>query len=204
MKDKLIKEQNKPPRVEYAKCEDCKKDSLDSLIKAISLKLCPHQGMMYGLFIYAIFITILSAIKNKVLFADIRTFGVKTGVLFKTLFISVKTGITWVSEQADKIPQPVVAFLLHWIAIIVLTVLVIGVIVGCIYLIYIKSSETIKYKIDNLSLGVILGSLAVIVFLGDIIKTIIKFNLVGQYIAVVSLFFLGRFLLETYQGNRTY
>ena len=38
MKDKLIKEQNKPPRVEYAKCEDCKKDSLDSLIKANQLK----------------------------------------------------------------------------------------------------------------------------------------------------------------------
>lgn len=212
-KDRLIKEQNKPPKIEYktrieqvecAKCEDCKKDSLDSLIKANHLKALSHRTMVYGLFMYSIFITILSAIKNKTLFADIRAFGIGIGLFFKTMFIDVKTGIIWVSKQADKIPQPIVAFLLHWIAIIVLTLIAVGAVVGLIYFIYIKFSEKIIKSIDNLSLGVILGVLAVIVFLGDILRTIIKFNLVWQYIIVVVLFFLARFLIEAYQENRGY
>lgn len=89
---------------------------------------------------------------------------------------SFKAG-TYVASYGDKIPHPIEAGIMHWILLIIVMIILVGGFVSISIITIIKYISYFKEKqTDEISACAGLMSLAVAVFGGDIIKTILPVN----------------------------
>lgn len=141
-------------------------------------------------------VTILSLIRQKTFWGDFRAFWVGLWNIIVLLFEFAFEGIYFVASLCDMIPQPYVAFALHWIVFA-------GLFVGLGALILFGGMNLIEFAIEpitdginpwNFSISVI--ALVVVVFFGDYIKNIIKFNLFGIWIILIIILIGGGMYLQ--------
>lgn len=114
-------------------------------------------------------------------------------------------GGQWASQLGDKIPQPVVATIVHYLLLIVF---VGGIGIGVGVLIFLGASKVFEFYTDDyadtLSLAVFLISLAVSVYFAEPIRAVIPINLLLLLILVHIVYVLIRWYVKGCKRSRGY
>ena len=144
-----------------------------------------YAGIILISVLYGIIVTIITAVKTPVIISDVVEFGRKMVKGVMVLYhIALKAG-DFTSLLGDRIPQPTIAFILHWVLwILVLTAILGGLGVTAFLLIKAYAGYFRKKQTDEITAFVILMDLAVTVFLAEQIKTILSVNLVLLFFAL--------------------
>ena len=114
-------------------------------------------------------------------------------------------GGQWASQLGDKIPQPVVATIVHYLLLIVF---VGGIAIGVGFLIFLGASKVFEFYTedyaDTMSLAVFLISLAVSVYFAEPIRAVIPINLLLLLILVHIVYVLIRWYVKGCMRSRGY
>lgn len=114
-------------------------------------------------------------------------------------------GGQWASQLGDKIPQPVVATIVHYLLLIVF---VGGIAIGVGFLIFLGASKVFEFYTedyaDTMSLAVFLISLAVSVYFAEPIRVVIPINLLLLLILVHIVYVLIRWYVKGCKRSRGY
>lgn len=104
----------------------------------------------------------------------------------------------WCSQLGDKINQETIALIVHWLIIIIVIGVILGIIAfGVMLLIGNEfTSECKENYMDNVSLTIIFISLGIVVFLGKYIKSVVAINLIGLFFIAIVVYLIVRFIID--------
>lgn len=145
-----------------------------------------YRGMIFGSMGYALLLTIFTAARSELVVADFKAFFSAVWVFLSGAWEKLLQGAKWASQVADKIPNDIVAGILHWL-ILVLVVIIALAVVGLILFIAGHSvfwwyfDEDYGYA-DAHSLAQILITLAVLIWFAEPIRAALSINLVLLWI----------------------
>lgn len=179
-----------------------RKKELDSKFKAQSLS---YDGFVLGLLLYGVLTTVFTAIRSKQFVSDFKAFFIAIWQFLVNAFQLLLKGGQWASQLGDKIPQPVVATIVHYLLLIVF---VGGIGIGVGVLIFLGASKVFEFYTDDyadtLSLAVFLISLAVSVYFAEPIRAVIPINLLLLLILVHIVYVLIRWYVKGCKRSRGY
>ena len=170
-----------------AKYLDQKKE-LDRKFKA---QTASYDSFLLGLLLYGVLTTVFTAVRSEAFKSDFKTFFMVIWQFIVNAFQLLLKGGQWVSQLGDKIPQPVVATIAHYLLLIVF---VGGIAIGVGFLIFLGASKVFEFYTedyaDTMSLAVFLISLAVSVYFAEPIRAVIPINLLLLLILVHIVYVL--------------
>ena len=179
-----------------------RKKELDSKFKAQSLS---YDGFVLGLLLYGVLTTVFTAIRSEQFVSDFKAFFIAIWQILVNAFQLLLKGGQWASQLGDKIPQPVVATIVHYLLLIVF---VGGIGIGVGVLIFLGASKVFEFYTDDyadtLSLAVFLISLAVSVYFAEPIRAVIPINLLLLLILVHIVYVLIRWYVKGCKRSRGY
>lgn len=179
-----------------------RKKELDSKFKAQSLS---YDGFVLGLLLYGVLTTVFTAIRSEQFVSDFKAFFIAIGQFLVNAFQLLLKGGQWASQLGDKISQPVVATIVHYLLLIVF---VGGIGIGVGVLIFLGASKVFEFYTDDyadtLSLAVFLISLAVSVYFAEPIRAAIPINLLLLLILVHIVYVLIRWYVKGCKRSRGY
>ena len=181
------------------------KAKVKSLEATYQAKTTSHYGYVTGVSLYAVLVTLFTAIRSEAFVSDFKSFfGTIWGFLVSCFDLLVK-GADYVSQLGDKIPQPIVATIVHWLLWLVV---IGGVGIGASVLFFIGLAKVVSFYAedyaDNLSLGVALVSLAASIFFAEEIRAVVPINLLLLLIITHVLYVGVRWYIKGYRENRGY
>ena len=94
-----------------AKYLDQKKE-LDRKFKA---QTASYDSFLLGLLLYGVLTTVFTAVRSEAFVSDFKTFFMVIWQFIVNAFQLLLKGGQWASQLGDKIPQPVVATIVHYI-----------------------------------------------------------------------------------------
>lgn len=179
-----------------------RKKELDSKFKAQSLS---YDGFVLGLLLYGVLTTAFTAIRSEQFVSDFKAFFIAIWQFIVNAFQLLLKGGQWASQLGDKIPQPVVATMVHYLLLIVF---VGGIGIGVVMLIFLGASKVFEFYTDGyadtLSLAVFLISLAVSVYFAEPVRAVIPINLLLLLILVHIVYVLIRWYVKGCMRSRRY
>ncbi|MFR9090209.1 DUF6040 family protein [Ruminococcus bicirculans (ex Wegman et al. 2014)] len=179
-----------------------RKKELDSKFKAQSLS---YDGFVLGLLLYGVLTTVFTAVRSEAFVSDFKAFFIAIWQFLVNAFQLLLKGGQWASQLGDKIPQPVVATIVHYLLLIVF---VGGIGIGVGVLIFLGASKVFEFYTDDyadtLSLAVFLISLAVSVYFAEPIRAVIPINLLLLLILVHIVYVLIRWYVKGCMRSRGY
>ncbi len=151
------------------------KDEIDKKAKHIN----NIRTFLLGSATYGILITLFVAVQTESFTSDFLSFFSAIGTGLYTFAIWLLTGAEWLAFFGDMIPQEILATIIHWLLYIIFLGIVGGgtvtlVAYGC----YKLTNYYKKHLLDWKSIGVILVSLALIVFFAEPIRAVVQINLI--------------------------
>lgn len=181
------------------------KAKVKSLEATYQAKTTSHYGYVTGVSLYAVLVTLFTAIRSEAFVSDFKSFfGTIWGFIVSCADLLVK-GANFVSQLGDKIPQPIVATIVHWLLWLVV---VGGVGIGATVLLFIGLAKLVSFYAedyaDNLSLGVALVSLSASIFFAEEIRAVVPINLLLLLIITHVLYVGVRWYIKGYRENRGY
>ena len=181
------------------------KAKVKSLEATYQAKTTSHYGYVTGVSLYAVLVTLFTAIRSEAFVSDFKSFfGTIWGFIVSCADLLVK-GADFVSQLGDKIPQPIVATIVHWLLWLVV---VGGVGIGATVLLFIGLAKLVSFYAedyaDNLSLGVALVSLSASIFFAEEIRAVVPINLLLLLIITHVLYVGVRWYIKGYRENRGY
>ena len=184
-----------------AKYLDQKKE-LDRKFKA---QTASYDSFLLGLLLYGVLTTVFTAVRSEAFVSDFKTFFMVIWQFIVNAFQLLLKGGQWASQLGDKIPQPVVATIVHYLLLIVF---VGGIAIGVGVLIFLGASKVFEFYTDDyadtLSLAVFLISLAVSVYFAEPIRAVIPINLLLLLILVHIVYVLIRWYVKGCKRSRGY
>lgn len=184
-----------------AKYLDQKKE-LDRKFKA---QTASYDSFLLGLLLYGVLTTVFTAVRSEAFVSDFKTFFVAIWQFIVNAFQLLLKGGQWASQLGDKIPQPVVATIVHYLLLIVF---VGGIAIGVGFLIFLGASKVFEFYTedyaDTMSLAVFLISLAVSVYFAEPIRVVIPINLLLLLILVHIVYVLIRWYVKGCKRSRGY
>lgn len=184
-----------------AKYLDQKKE-LDRKFKA---QTASYDSFLLGLLLYGVLTTVFTAVRSEAFVSDFKTFFMVIWQFIVNAFQLLLKGGQWASQLGDKIPQPVVATIVHYLLLIVF---VGGIAIGVGFLIFLGASKVFEFYTDDyadtLSLAVFLISLAVSVYFAEPIRAVIPINLLLLLILVHIVYVLIRWYVKGCMRSRGY
>lgn len=181
---------------------EAKQRSLDRKFKA---KTASYDSCMLGLLLYGVLITVFTAVRSEAFVSDFKTFFMVIWQFIVNAFQLLLKGGQWASQLGDKIPQPVVATIVHYLLLIVF---VGGIAIGVGFLIFLGASKVFEFYTedyaDTMSLAVFLISLAVSVYFAELIRAVIPINLLLLLILVHIVYVLIRWYVKGCMRSRGY
>lgn len=184
-----------------AKYLDQKKE-LDRKFKA---KTASYDSFLLGLLLYGVLTTVFTAVRSEAFVSDFKTFFMVIWQFIVNAFQLLLKGGQWASQLGDKIPQPVVATIVHYLLLIVF---VGGIAIGVGFLIFLGASKVFEFYTedyaDTMSLAVFLISLAVSVYFAEPIRAVIPINLLLLLILVHIVYVLIRWYVKGCMRSRGY
>ena len=181
---------------------EAKKKSLDSEYKTLTVS---YEGFLLGCLLYGVMVTLFTAIRSEAFISDFKAFFVTIGHFLVWLVESLVSLGEWASQLGDMIPQPIVAFIVHWLLWIVACI---GVGIGLVVLLltgFFKWLEWFKEnQADLVALSVLLVSLALIIFFAEVFKDFLPVNLL-LLLLLVQIVTMGiRAYIQACKRNRGY
>lgn len=157
-------------------------------------------GSFLGVLLYAILITVFTAVRSEIFVSDFKTFFATIWSLLCLCVEKLLKMANFASQVGNKIPQEIIALIVHWVILIVVFVLVAGgvgtlIVVGMInvYRFYKKNDA------DLISLVFILVSFAAAVFFAEPIRTVIPVNLLLALILIHVLYMGVRWCIKKFR-----
>lgn len=181
------------------------KAKVKSLEATYQAKTISHYGYVTGVSLYAVLVTLFTAIRSEAFVSDFKSFSSTIWGFIVSCADLIAKGANFVSQLGDKIPQPIVATIVHWLLWLVV---VGGVSIAATVLPFIGWAKLVRFYAedyaDNLSLGVALVSLSVSVFFGEEIRAVVPINLLLLLIITHVLYVGVRWCIKGYRENRGY
>ena len=181
---------------------EAKQRSLDRKFKA---KTASYDSCMLGLLLYGVLTTVFTAVRSEAFVSDFKTFFMVIWQFIVNAFQLLLKGGQWASQLGDKIPQPVVATIVHYLLLIVF---VGGIAIGVGFLIFLGASKVFEFYTedyaDTMSLAVFLISLAVSVYFAEFIRAVIPINLLLLLLLVHIVYVLIRWYVKGCMRSKGY
>ena len=178
------------------------KKELDRKFKA---QTASYDSFLLGLLLYGVLTTVFTAVRSEAFVSDFKTFFMVIWQFIVNAFQLLLKGGQWASQLGDKIPQPVVATIVHYLLLIVF---VGGIAIGVGFLIFLGASKVFEFYTedyaDTMSLAVFLISLAVSVYFAEPIRVVIPINLLLLLILVHIVYVLIRWYVKGCMRSRGY
>lgn len=176
-----------------------------SLESAYQGKRIALDGVFFGSLAYGVLCTVFTAVRSERFVSDFKAFFGTIWAFLLTALEKLLQLAKWASQIGDKIPQEIVAFIVHWLILIAVVVLVGG---GAVLLLFFGADWVYQnYKsdyADTTSLAVALASLAVIVFFAEPIRAVLPINLLLLLIITHVLYVGVRWYIKGYRQSRGY
>lgn len=194
-----IKEDTKKQAKEMVKA---KVKSLEATYQA---KTSSHYVYVTGVSLYAVLVTLFTAIRSETFVSDLKTFFEVIWSFILQCVGWLEIGANFVAQLGDKIPQEVVAKIVHWLLFLVV---LIGVGGGAVVLLLIGIAKLVSWYAedyaDNTSLGVALVSLALSIFFAEEIRAFVPINLLLLLIITHVLYVGVRWYIKGWRASRGY
>jgi len=178
------------------------KKELDRKFKA---QTASYDSFLLGLLLYGVLTTVFTAVRSEAFVSDFKTFFMVIWQFIVNAFQLLLKGGQWASQLGDKIPQPVVATIVHYLLLIVF---VGGIAIGVGFLIFLGASKVFEFYTedyaDTMSLAVFLISIAVSVYFAEPIRAVIPINLLLLLILVHIVYMLIRWYVKGCMRSRGY
>lgn len=181
---------------------EAKKRSLDSEYKTLTVG---YEGFLLGCLLYGVLVTLFTAVRSEAFISDFKTFFFTIWHFIVWLVESLVSLGEWASQLGDMIPQPIVAFIVHWLLWILACI---GLGIGIVILLltgFFKWLEWFKEnQADLVALSVFLVSLALIIFFAEVFKAFLPVNLL-LLLLLVQIVTMGiRAYIQACKRNRGY
>lgn len=174
-----------------------KKRSLEMLYGGKEAML---DGAFFASLAYGILCTVFTAVRSERIRSDCIAFFSVIWTFISLSFLKLIEMAKTASQIGYMIPQSIVAFIVHWLILILIVILVCGVIGVALYMgIYWVYSSYIEDYIDNKNLLVLLVSLAISVFFAEPIRAAISINLLLLLIIANLLFMILRHIVKRWR-----
>lgn len=181
---------------------ESKRKSLESAYKGKEMAL---DGVFFGSLLYGVLTTVFTAVRSEVFVSDFKTFFSTIWSFLLTVLEKLLGLAEWASQLGDKIPQPIVAVIVHWLILIVVLLLVGG---GVVVLLFIGIFKVFEFYTedyaDTTSLAVALVSLAVSVFFAEPIRVVVPINLLLLLILTHAVYIGVRWCIKGTRRARGY
>ena len=173
---------------------EAKQRSLDRKFKA---KTASYDSCMLGLLLYGVLTTVFTAVRSEAFVSDFKTFFKVVWGFLLTCFGWLENGANFMAQIGDKIPQEIVATIVHWL---LWFIVLFGVGIGAVVLLLIGIAKLVKWYAeeyaDNTSLGFALVSLALSIFFAEEIRAFLPINLLLLLILVHIVYVLIRWYVK--------
>lgn len=181
---------------------EAKKRSLDSEYKTLTVG---YEGFLLGCLLYGVLVTLFTAVRSEAFISDFKTFFITIWHFIVWLVESLVSLGEWASQLGDMIPQPIIAFIVHWLLWILACI---GLGIGIVILLltgFFKWLEWFKEnQADLVALSVFLVSLALIIFFAEVFKAFLPVNLL-LLLLLVQIVTMGiRAYIQACKRNRGY
>ena len=174
-----------------------KKKSLEMLYGGKEVML---DGAFFGSLAYGILCTVFTAVRSERIRSDCIAFFSVIWTFLSSSFLKLIEIAKTASQIGYMIPQSIVAFIVHWLILILIVILVCGVIGVALYMgIDWVFRSYIEDYIDNKNLLVLLVSLAISVFFAESIRAAISINLLLLLIIANLLFIVIRHIVKRWR-----
>lgn len=184
----------------YERCRNCDRRAYqqakeryehqrNGLEKKYKAKIVGFDAMLVVLWWYASVTTIFAAIRSEIFIGDFTAFvdTVWNGIYQSGKWI-VNVGNA-LAQVGDRIPNETVAIVVHWLLLIIV---IVGTAVAVGMLMVIAEKKVTKVYRENcwdvISVGVVVTSIALVVYFGDWIKDFVKLNLVVLLLLVQAVY----------------
>lgn len=175
---------------------------LESQYKA---KTAGYEGVLLGSLLYGTLCTLFTAVHSRTFISDFTTFFQVMWDFLRLCAEKLVYGAEWAAQVGDMIPQPMVSAIVHWLIQIIL---VAGVAVGAGFLLFFGGKKLYsgyqEHFADQISLAVLLISLAVVVFFAEPVRAVIPINLLLLLILVHIVYVLIRWYVKGWRRARGY
>ena len=173
----------------YQQAKERYEHQRNGLEKKYKAKTVGFDAMIIVLWWYAIVTTVFAAMRSGIFLGDFTAF-------FEALWNGIRRSCKWIvgvakalAQVGDRIPNEMIAIIVHWLLFIIVIVGAIAV-VG-ILIVIIEKKVTKLYREncwDVISVGVTVTSLALVVYFGDWIKALVRLNLVALLLLVQAVY----------------
>lgn len=181
---------------------EAKQRSLDRKFKA---KTASYDSCMLGLLLYGVLTTVFTAVRSEAFVSDFKTFFKVVWGFLLTCFGWLENGANFMAQIGDKIPQEIVATIVHWL---LWFIVLFGVGIGAVVLLLIGIAKLVKWYAeeyaDNTSLGFALVSLALSIFFAEEIRAFLPINLLLLLILAHIVYVLIRWYVKGCKRSRGY
>lgn len=184
----------------YERCRNCDRRAYqqakeryehqrNGLEKKYKAKIVGFDAMLIVLLWYAIVTTVFAAIRSGIFLGDFTAF-------FEVLWNGIRQSCKWIvgvakalAQVGDRIPNEMIAIIVHWLLFIIVIAGVAGVIGVLIVIVEKKVTKAYRENCwDVISVGMAVIGLAVAVYFGDWIKALVKLNLVALLLLVQAVY----------------
>ena len=184
----------------YERCRNCDRKAYqqakeryehqrNGLEKKYRSKTVGFDAMLIVLLWYAIVTTVFAAMRSGIFLGDFTAF-------FEVLWDGIRQSCKWIvgvakalAQVGDRIPNEMIAIIVHWLLFIIVIAEVAGVIGELIVIVEKKVTKAYRENSwDVISAGAAVISLAVAVYFGDWIKFFVKLNLVALLLLVQAVY----------------
>lgn len=164
-----------------------------------------YDSCMLGLLLYGVLTTVFTAVRSEAFVSDFKTFFEVVWGFLLTCFGWLENGANFMAQIGDKIPQEIVATIVHWL---LWFIVLFGVGIGAVVLLLIGIAKLVKWYAeeyaDNTSLGFALVSLALSIFFAEEIRAFLPINLLLLLILVHIVYVLIRWYVKGCMRSRGY
>lgn len=184
----------------YERCRNCDRKAYqqakeryehqrNGLEKKYRSKTVGFDAMLIVLLWYAIVTTVFAAIRSGIFLGDFTAF-------FEVLWNGIRQSCKWIvgvakalAQVGDRMPNEMIAIIVHWLLFIIVIAGVAGVIGVLIVIVEKKVTKAYRENCwDVISVGMAVIGLAVAVYFGDWIKALVKLNLVALLLLVQAVY----------------
>lgn len=184
----------------YERCRNCDRKAYqqakeryehqrNGLEKKYRSKTVGFDAMLIVLLWYAIVTTVFAAMRSGIFLGDFTAF-------FEVLWNGIRQSCKWIvgvakalAQVGDRIPNEMIAIIVHWLLFIIVIAGVAGVIGVLIVIVEKKVTKAYRENCwDVISVGMAVIGLAVAVYFGDWIKALVKLNLVALLLLVQAVY----------------
>ena len=200
--------------VVYEKCNSCaqtelqkSKEGYDRAWKRLDgefkAKTIAFEGAFGGFVVYALFVTVLMAVRTQSFIDDVVVF-------FQTIWEGTMESARWIlfvgkyaATLSKKVSNANVSNILHWVLLIgMIVILAVGIIAAIWFVMKWISSIYKKYCWDGISVMVVIMSAAFVIFFGDWAQRFISMNQVVILLLIQGIYMIIRWYVKGCMENR--